>query len=301
MIAAGIKEIYLYNPNTTPAWNEQAKPIFGLGYRSGKGGLKIEPKNAIKTHIGREVSTGWIGVKAEFETLQMNYNFVKFLFEKIKNNVGIGCSIVPIYNTVISSNLIQNTESGLYNFAQLGLDLEFNFGMKENILKLQMERDIFANEILGKGTFPYQAGKFPFYDANSIVTRSVINVVDPNSTELSNFSLSIKTNSQKTAQNFSVTKMFDFELVAEYEFVVSDQFNPAGRILPQENNITISAYNGNSLLFTLEFAKENLSIKNEAELSEDKRLLKTTIAGSFYVDNVAFNDTAKKITITSFV
>lgn len=300
MIAAGIKEIYLYNPNITPAWNNTANPIFGLGYRSGKGDLKIEPKNTIKTHIGREVSTGWIGVKAEFETLQMDYNFVKFLFERIKYNTGIGCSIVPIYNSV-SNGLITSAEGGLYNFAQLGLDLEFNFGMKENILKLQMERDIFTNEILGYGTFPYQAGKFPFYDASSIVTRSVTNVVDSNTPELSNFSLSIKTNSQKTAQNFSITKMFDFELVMEYNFAMIDFFEPAGRILTQSFNPTISAYNGNSLLFTLEFAKENLSIKNEAELSEDKRLLKTTTAGSFYVDNVAFNDTGKKITITSLV
>ena len=300
MIAAGIKEIYLYNPATTPAWDNTANPIFGLGYRSGKGGLKIEPKNTIKTHIGREVSTGWIGVEAEFETLQMNYNFVKFLFEKIKDNNGVGCSIVPIYSEVDNS-LINSADGGLYNFSQLGLDLEFNFGMKENILKLQMERDIFANEILGIGTFPYQADKFPFYDASSIVTRSVINVVDPNITELSNFSLSIKTNSQKTAQNFSVTKMFDFELVTEYEFILTDELEPAGQIFPQDTNILITAYNGNNILFTLVFAKENLSIKYEAELSEDKRLMKTTIAGSFYVDNVAFNDALKKITITSFV
>jgi len=54
-------------------------------------------------------------------------------------------------------------------------------------------------------------------------------------------------------------------------------------------------------LFKLEFAKENLSKKCEAEISEDKRLLKETIAGSFYVDNVAFNDTTKTITITSLV
>ena len=300
MIAAGIKEIYLYRPNSTPGWNNPSEPIFGLGYRTGKGGLKIEPKNTIKTHIGREVPTGWIGVKAEFETLQMNYNFVKFLFERINYTGGVGCSIVPIYSAV-NNSFINSAEGGMYNFEQLGLDLEFNFGMKENILKLQMERDIFANEIICSGTFPYQEGKFPFYDASSIVTRSVISVVEPNNIDLSNYSLSIKTNSQKTAQNFSVTKMFDFELVAEYEFEIIDYFEPAGLIFPQDNNITISAYNGNSLLFTLEFAKENLSIKNEAEISEDKRLMKTTTAGSFYVDNVAFNDTEKKITITSFV
>ena len=297
MIAAGIKEIYLYDPNTTPAWTDT---IYGLGYRSGKGGLKIEPKNTIKTHIGREVPTGWIGVKAEFETLQMNYNFVKFLFQKIKNNSGVGCSIVPIYTTVANS-VINASDGGLYKFAQLGLDLEFNFGMKENILKLQMERDIFADEILGEESFPYQAGKFPFYDTNSIVTSSKINEVDTESPELSNFSLSIKTNSQKTAQNFSVTKMFDFELVAEYEFVISDWFEPAGQIFTQDTNISITAYNGNNILFKLEFAKDNLSKKYEAEISEDKRLLKTTIAGSFYVDNVAFNDTTKTITITSLV
>ncbi|MGB4239628.1 MAG: hypothetical protein WBJ87_08500, partial [Candidatus Hydrothermia bacterium] len=248
MIAAGIKEIYLYNPNTTPNWNNPAN-LFGLGYRTGKGGLNIEPKNTIKTHIGREVPTGWIGVKAEFETLQMNYNFVKFLFERINNTGGIGCSIVPIYCPVDNS-FISSAEGGLYHFEQLGLDLEFNFGMKENIVKLQMERDIFADEIECSGTFPYKAGKFPFYDASSIVTRSLINVIEPNSPELSNFSLSIKTNSQKTAQNFSVTKMFDFELVQEYEFAISDCFEPAGGIFPQDTNITISAYNGNSLLFT---------------------------------------------------
>ena len=297
MIAAGIKEIYLYDPDTTPAWTGT---IFGLGYRSGKGGLKIEPKNTIKTHIGREVPTGWIGVKAEFETLQMKYDLVKFLFQKIKNYSGVGCSIVPIYTTVDNS-LINSGDGGLYNFTQLGLDLEFNFGLKENILKLQMERDIFADEILGDGTFPYQTGKFPFYDADSIVTKSVIDEVDTESPELSNYSLSIKTNSQKTAQNFSVTKMFDFELVAEYEFEHIDSFEPAGRIFSQDTNISIKAYNGSNLLFTLEFAKDNLSIKYEAEISEDKRLMKTTIAGSFYVDNVAFNDTTKKITITSFV
>ena len=296
MIAAGIKEIYLYDPDTTPAWTGT---IYGLGYRSGKGGLKIEPKNTIKTHIGREVPTGWIGVKAEFETLQMKYDFVKFLFQKIKDNSGVGCSIVPIYTTV-ANNIIDASEGGLYKFAQLGLDLEFNFGMKENILKLQMERDIFADEISGDETFPYQAGKFPFYDTSSIVTKSVIDAVDT-STELSNYSLSIKTNSQKTAQNFSVTKMFDFELVAEYEFVISDWFEPAGQIFTQDTNISITAYNGNNILFKLEFAKENLSIKNEVEISEDKRLLKTTTAGSFYVDNVAFNDTTKTITITSLV
>jgi len=297
MIAAGIKEIYLYDPDTTPAWTGT---IFGLGYRSGKGGLKIEPKNTIKTHIGREVPTGWIGVKAEFETLQMKYDLVKFLFQNIKDNSGVGCSIVPIYSEVANGN-ISAADGGLYNFDQLGLDLEFNFGLKENILKLQMERDIFADEILGNGTFPYQTGKFPFYDADSIVTKSVINEVDTESAELSNFSLSIKTNSQKTAQNFSVTKMFDFELVAEYEFGHIDSFEPAGRILSQGSNISISAYNGSSLLFKLEFAKENLSVKKEAEISEDKRLLKETIAGSFYVDNVAFNDTTKEITITSLV
>ena len=300
MIAAGIKEIYLYNPNATPAWNNENNPIFGLGYRSGKGGLKIEPKNTIKTHIGREVSTGWIGVKAEFETLQMNYNFVKFLLERIKYTGGVGCSIVPIYSAVDNS-LINSGEGGLYNFSQLGLDLEFNFGLKENILKLQMERDIFADEILGEGTFPYKTGKFPFYDAESIVTNSVIDVVETGSVELSNYSLSIKTNSQKTAQNFSVTKMFDFELVAEYEFQIIDSFELAGQIFSQGSNISILAYNGNSLLFILEFAKENLSVKKEAEISEDKRLMKTTIAGSFYVDNVAFNDTTKEITITSLV
>ena len=297
MIAAGIKEIYLYDPDADPAWTGT---IFGLGYRSGKGGLKIEPKNTIKTHIGREVPTGWIGVKAEFETLQMKYDFVKFLFQKIKNNGGVGCSIVPIYTTV-ADGYINDANGGLYDFAQLGLDLEFNFGLKENILKLQMERDIFADEILGNDSFPYKTGKFPFYEANSIVTKSVINEVDTNTPELSNFSLSIKTNSQKTAQNFSVTKMFDFELVAEYEFGTNDWFEPAGQIKPQGSNISISAYNGNSLLFKLEFAKENLSVKYESEISEDKRLLKETIAGSFYVDNVAFNDTEKKITITSLV